>query len=274
MQLRHISMVIAILTLSLFAEGAVSPVDSVRENSWGTFRVGSRYVLSRMTLLGKEEPNQTEAQNNSLTLDRGTEFEVIENFKGSDGRELVRIGLDVEEDYMSDLPSDLWVDARDLNLGQPQMMNAQEGLFQDVSSYDEYEVAGPAQKRRGRRTGGSRGGMTYCYRNVKKRLMSQCGVDVYLPGAAAYQAETILPQYGFKKISADWSNYKDLPVCTVCVSSGGSKNCGTKDRFQACGDVAMKVSKAARGGWHGWKPRMDSPILGNHTSLGCFYKEP
>lgn len=289
MKLKHISMAVVLLSTTV-VEASLQPLnetspmasyDSVRENSWGAFRVGSRYVLNKMALLSAHEPNQTDDSQKSLVLDRGTEFEVIENFRGNDGRELVRIGLDVEEDAMSDLPSDMWVDARDLNLAQPQMMNMEEVLFQedmnfdetgDTSIYDDYDVAGPAQRRRVRRTGGRGRGMTYCYRNVKKRLMSQCGLEVYLPGAAAYQAATILPQYGFKKIAANWNNYKDLPVCTVCVSSGGKHNCGTKGKFHACGDAAMKISNDARGGWYGWKPGLDSPILGGHTSLGCFHK--
>lgn len=97
--------------------------------------------------------------------------------------------------------------------------------------------------------------MTYCYRYVKKYLLKVGLVKVYLPGASAYQAATILPKHGFKKVSRKPSQ---AIVNDVCVYKGGPAGHG---------HIEIKTSK----GWYYGYGYKSSPIK-NRIFIGCYHK--
>ncbi len=97
--------------------------------------------------------------------------------------------------------------------------------------------------------------MTYCYKYVKQYLLKVGLVKVYLPGASAYMAATVLPKHGFKKVSR-----KPASAIThdVCVYKGGPSGHG---------HVEVKTSK----GWYYGYGYKKSPIK-NRIFIGCFHK--
>lgn len=98
--------------------------------------------------------------------------------------------------------------------------------------------------------------MTYCYRYVKRYLLSKGFVDVYLPGASAYMAAEILPKHGFSKTSrtpAQASTYD------VCVYKGGPSGHG---------HIEVLDPK----GWYYGYGYKAHPIK-NRIFISCFYKK-
>lgn len=97
--------------------------------------------------------------------------------------------------------------------------------------------------------------MTYCYRYVKKYLLKVDLVDTYLPGASAYQAATILPEHGFKKINRGPYQVKKHDVC---VYRGGPSGHG---------HIEIMTTQ----GWYYGYGYKKNPIQ-NRTLIGCFAK--
>jgi hypothetical protein len=151
---------------------------------------------------------------------------------------LVRIGLDTVDPSASELERDFWVRERDL----PTEMLEQYVAPEEIE--DSLEEA-LARKRR----------MTYCYRFVKKYLLSTGQVKTYLPGSSAYQAYSILPKYGFHKTGNSPASARNGEVC---VYAGGP---------QGHGHIEVKRSGKW---WYGYGYK-NNPIA-NRRFLGCFAK--
>lgn len=155
----------------------------------------------------------------------------------------VRLGI--EKNSEADLETiqsevnDIWVQERNLPMGNlEQFFPIEEEEFADGGDWEQ------ARKR-----------MTYCYRYVKKYLLSIGQVKTYLPGTSAYQAYWILPKHGFVKTG-------NMPTSAangeVCVYSGGP---------QGHGHIEVK-----RNGkwWYGYGFK-DNPIS-KRKFMGCFKK--
>ncbi len=151
---------------------------------------------------------------------------------------LVRVGLDREDLAASEFERDFWVRERDLPTELLEQYVAPEEI-------EEFSDEALAQKRR----------MTYCFRFVKKYLLSTGQVKTYLPGSSAYQAYSILPKYGFRKTGNSPGSARNGEVC---VYSGGP---------QGHGHIEVKRD----GKWwygYGYKAK---PIA-NRKFLACFVK--
>jgi tartrate dehydratase beta subunit/fumarate hydratase class I family protein len=98
--------------------------------------------------------------------------------------------------------------------------------------------------------------MTYCYKYVKQYLLKKKLVSVYLPGGSAYMAATILPKYGFTKVSRKPSQ---AIVHDVCVYKGGPSGHG---------HIEVKTSS----GWYYGYGYKKAPIK-NRIFIGCFHKK-
>jgi hypothetical protein len=98
--------------------------------------------------------------------------------------------------------------------------------------------------------------MTYCYRYVKKYLLSKGFVDVYLPGVSAYMAADILPKHGFNKVTRKPSQ---ATTYDVCVYKGGPSGHG---------HIEVLDPK----GWYYGYGYKSQPIK-NRIFISCFYKK-
>jgi hypothetical protein len=192
-------------------------------------------------------------------LRSGDELTILDRSSVPGVGEVVRVGIDAGAD--DNLPSDFWVSSEELlHAGLTQLSEEDSDISDDTSAsdsilgiFDGFDSGAKKKKK----------GMTYCYRNVKNFLMKNCGVHTYLPGSAAYQAASILPKFGFSKISSGFAGFAGMKSCTVCVLAGGTHKCGKK----ACGDVVVKTGSK----WFGWGSR-STPYLPGRQPIGCFHK--
>ena len=177
----------------------------------------------------------------TMTLTAGTQVSVLGTATDSQGQQWVRLGLEYSSDSSTE-PQDVWVLASEFNQGEFNVID-------DSDPYDEngFELPGMNDAIRKK--------MTYCYRYVKLYLLDHGMVKEYLPGASAYMAASILPKYGFKKVSRKPSQ---AIVNDVCVYGGG--NGGN-------GHIEILTSK----GWYYGYGYKKSPIA-NHPLKGCFHK--
>ena len=97
--------------------------------------------------------------------------------------------------------------------------------------------------------------MTYCYKFVKQYLLKIGLVKSYLPGGSAWMAASILPKYGFSKVSRKPNG---AAVNDVCVYKGGPSGHG---------HIESKTSK----GWYYGYGYKSAPIQ-NRIFIGCFHK--
>ncbi len=174
----------------------------------------------------------------SVRFDANDELLILEKKFDSQLGNLVRIGLDKEDLTAFEFERDFWVRERDLPTELLEQYVAPEEI---EDTFDEVL----AKKRR----------MTYCFRFVKKYLLSTGQVKTYLPGSSAYQAYSILPKYGFRKTGNGPGSARNGEVC---VYSGGP---------QGHGHIEVK-----RNGkwWYGYGYK--SKPIANRKFLACFVK--
>lgn len=181
--------------------------------------------------------------NRRLNLTAGNEIEVLE--MSADGK-VAHIGIDSDNSSTSDL----MVSVEDLEAKNLSLVEAVPGAEDDEVSTEEEGLF--AAKRR-------RGGMTYCYRDVKTTLLKTKRCGRYASGVRAAEGYSILArECGMKQVGI--VNPASLPTYSVCVSSGG-RPCG---KAGACGHIAIKMPS---GMWFGAGTR-GTPYLPNSAKKG------
>jgi hypothetical protein len=200
------------------------------------------YVASKEIKVRSIPQNGDDTSGRDLLIPKGTGVSLIETKVDPELGTLVRIGIDTDEENA--LPSDVWV---------PLDQALLEALVQ-VDSPEAQELIDAADPASlfvlvARRQ------MTYCYRHVKRYLLSTGQVKVYLPGVSAYMAAKILPRHGFRNTGRNPATARNGDVC---VYAGGPKGHG-------------HIEVKRNGKWwygYGFKNR---PIQ-NRKFLGCFAK--
>lgn len=194
----------------------------------------AKHDLDLRTLESEEQPAR------AVTIPSGTSLTVLETKVSATAGTIVRLGIDSPEG--SELPADAWFPMdQALLLGLARMVDT-------VGETNDEEEPSLWQKI-------SRGGMTYCFRYVKRYLLSTGKVSQYLPGESAWQAASILPKHGFRRTGNSPSSARDGEVC---VYSGGPKGHGH-----------VEVKRSGKW-WFGYGFNAQ-PIRGRNF-LGCFAK--
>lgn len=161
---------------------------------------------------------------NHFVFYSGLHLLLIEQKIDNDGNKWIRLGFEFENQIELESQNDVWLRAEDFY---------RLVLIEDVVLR-----------------------MTYCYRYVKKYLLSKGFVDVYLPGVSAYMAADILPKHGFSKVSRKPSQ---ATTYDVCVYKGGPSGHG---------HIEVLDPK----GWYYGYGYKSQPIK-NRTFISCFYKK-
>lgn len=243
----------ATLPLTVGASLGDTPTQSLREMlKRESLEEGRRMLVVGMPIVRRyQDLDGAVAGPASLSLRPGTEFEVLEVSR--DGK-VARIGLDSANASMSDL----YVNISDLEAATLVNVNdrVEEG-DDDVEDSEEIvlddETLEPVRRRR---TGG---GMTYCYRDVKKTLLKAKKCNRYASGVRAAEGYKILArECGMKQVGI--VSPASLPTYSVCVSSGG-RPCGGGTH---CGHIAIKLPN---GKWFGAGTR-GTPYLPNSKKRG------
>lgn len=215
--------------------GAEASADPAREEAAVDFS-HTGYVLREEVVLSPVGENAVKP----FTLPPGSELAVLGEKEDAQGGKLLHLGIDANEE--SGVPSDLWISERDLPEAalEPYAPADENELSDEDVSQEDYEILKK---------------MTYCYRYVKQYLLQTGKVKVYLPGASAWQAASILPKHGFRRTGHSPATAKNGEVC---VYSGGP---------QGHGHIEVK-----RNGkwWYGYGFKAN-PISGRRF-MGCFYK--
>lgn len=217
---------------------------------------GSRYMvntISPLTVLGQNgQMNDGSIENQVISLMPNNEFDVLEI--SADGS-AVRIGLDVE---MADGMSS------DLTVSTAELMAVQLSLIEVI---DNRETSDLDLRREGLFAARKkRGGMTYCYRDVKTTLLQKGICDHYASGVRAEEGLRILQNecnLRVVRFEGGQAFLNSLPVNSVCVSSGG-RPCG---RGLSCGHIAVKVQRNGPQAWFGAGYR-GTPFLPNSAKPG------
>lgn len=208
-------------------------VETTRDNYSGANFV-ARNDLHLRTVESGEAPAK------AVTIPQGTSLSVLETKVSATAGTIVRLGIDSDEG--GELPADAWFPMdQALLLGLARMVDTGSGN-------DEESAPSLWQKI-------SRGGMTYCFRYVKRYLLSTGKVSQYLPGESAWQAASILPKHGFRRTGNSPASAREGEVC---VYSGGPKGHGH-----------VEVKRSGKW-WFGYGFNAN-PISGRNF-LGCFAK--
>lgn len=199
--------------------------------------------VARQDLTLRPIPAEGEAPT-QFTLPAGMAITVIETKVDAKAGTVVRLGIDANEE--SGLPSDAWF---------PLDASLLAGLLRVNAAADEEEEAEGKESLIMKASRAARGKMTYCYRYVKRALLSSGRVSAYLPGESAWMAANALPKHGFRRTRAGPSAAKEGDVC---VYSGGP---------QGHGHIEIK-----RGGgwWYGYGVK-SAPMQGRNF-IACFAK--
>lgn len=144
-----------------------------------------------------------------IELPEGIAVSVIETKVHPELGTIARLGIDADEN--ENIPSDAWfvVDRQLLDGLRKEDTPASE---EDVTDDEGNPLVDMVRKR-----------MTYCFRYVKRHLMTTGQVNTYLPGERAFQAATILPKHGFRRTGSSPASAKNGEVC---VYSGGPQGHG------------------------------------------------
>ena len=190
--------------------------------------------LDLRTVESQEQPAR------AVTIPAGTSLTVLETKVSATAGTIVRLGIDSAEE--GELPADAWFPMdQALLLGLARMVD---------TGGEAHEEEKPSLWQKI-----SRGGMTYCFRYVKRYLLSTGKVSQYLPGESAWQAASILPKHGFRRTGNSPASARDGEVC---VYSGGPKGHGH-----------VEVKRSGKW-WFGYGFNAQ-PIRGRNF-LGCFAK--
>lgn len=198
---------VAATCLSGCGNGPADPItQSTVETTTSNFMAAD--FVAKTDLHVKVLKGETLEEGDELVLPEGTQVSVIETKVHPKFGTIVRLGIDVEEG--EDLPSDIWV-PMDQALMDGLIKMEEEPVTED-ESVDESSLILEARKK-----------MTYCYRYVKRYLLSTGQVKTYLPGVSAYMAAKTLPKYGFQNTG---NTPKTAQNGEVCVYSGGPEGHG------------------------------------------------
>jgi hypothetical protein len=220
--------------------------DSTTQTNLNSFAAGD--FVARSALRVRSVPQEgDENPANDFEIPEGTSVSVIETKVDPQHGTIVRLGIDADED--SALPSDLWVSldhALLAGLVQEEVgVEEEEEVEEDVGAFENVKKAVKKSKKK----------MTYCYRYVKRYLMSTGKVKVYLPGNSAYMAAKTLPKHGFRNSGHTPANAKNGEVC---VYSGGPKGHGH-----------IEVKRDGKW-WYGYGFSANS--MKNRKFIACFIK--
>lgn len=207
-------------------------------------QVGARIMINEATQARIYKTLEGSVDGNRrLNLAAGQEIEVLEMSK--DGK-VARIGIDSDNASTADV----LLAVEDLEAKNLSLVETVEGAENDdVNTEDEGLFA--ARRKRG--------GMTYCYRDVKKTLLAKKKCGRYASGVRAEEGYGILArECGMKQVGK--VNPASLPTYSVCVSGGGRPCGGGKQ----CGHIAIKMPS---GMWFGAGTR-GTPYLPNSKKKG------
>lgn len=233
-----ICMGVAATCLSGCGNGPADPItQSTVETSTSNFMAAD--FVSRSSLKVKALKGESLEDGQDLVLPAGTQVSVIETKVHPQYGTIVRLGVDVEEG--EGIPSDFWVPLDQALLEGLVRLEDSESL---VETEETLSLLHEARKK-----------MTYCFRYVKRYLLSTGQVDTYLPGVSAYMAAKILPQHGFSKTGNTPQTAKEGEVC---VYAGGPNGHGH-----------IEVKRNGKW-WYGYG-FLDQPIKGRKF-LACFTK--
>lgn len=211
----------------------------------GSARVetGKRLVLNEDAVARLYKSLDGAETGGNVSLDARQEFEVLEISR--DGK-VARLGLDTENQSASDI----FVSVADLEQSRLAEVKEIAGLEdEDVDVSDEGLFAATRKK----------GGMTYCYRDVKNTLLKNKKCGRYASGVRAAEGYQILArECGMTQVGK--VEPSTLPAYSVCVSSGG-RPCGGGTY---CGHIAVKLPN---GLWFGAGTR-GTPYLPNSKKKG------
>lgn len=217
---------------------------------------GSRYMvntISPITVLGQNgQMNDGSVENQVISLMPNNEFDILEI--SADGS-TARIGLDIE---MADgMSSDIIVSTQELMTGQLSLIEVIDN--RETSDLDlRREGLFAARKKRG--------GMTYCFRDVKTTLLRKGICNHYASGVRAEEGLRILKnECNMRVVGFEGGQefLNSLPLNSVCVSSGG-RPCG---KGLSCGHIAVKVQRNGPQAWFGAGYR-GTPFLPNSAKPG------
>lgn len=185
-----------------------------------------------------------------LTILGGTEIEVLEISR--DGK-VAHIGMDSSNASLSDI----YVSVSDLR--RATLLRVNDEVEEGDDDVEEIDETGDSDVVAIRKKKQSNGGMTYCYRDVKKTLLKAKKCNRYASGVRAVEGYKILArECGMKQVGA--VSPASLPTYSVCVSSGG-RPCGGGTH---CGHIAIKLPN---GKWFGAGTR-GTPYLPNSKKKG------
>ncbi|MES0869972.1 hypothetical protein [Pseudovibrio sp. SCP19] len=194
----------------------------------------------------------------------GAQLSVLDWATDAAKGELVRLGVD-QPDEDGDIASDIYVSKADFSkyaLTEVATLSRDEAnkiAGSEEDSYMGYASAVLAASSGGVRSARRRRGMTYCYRYVKKHLLSEGLVDTYIPGGSAYMAIKALPKYGFKRLRV--SSPDRAPDGSICVYD--------RDKRNRHGHIEVKKSDTCY--WYGYGCSKNS-MYGRRDFYDCFAK--
>ncbi|KZL19636.1 hypothetical protein PsAD2_01915 [Pseudovibrio axinellae] len=241
----------------------LSGEDTLPQNKMTT---SGNYSVSTPILAKGWETNKDGTAGDSLQqiLPVGTQLSVLDWANDDTKGELVRLGVD-EPEEAGEAASDIFVSKADFatyGLSEATKLSRDEAnniAGSEEDSYIGYASAVVAARSGGRRSVRKRRGMTYCYRYVKKHLISEGLVDTYIPGGSAYMAIQSLPKYGFKRLRV--SSPDRAPVGSICVYD--------RDKRNRHGHIEVKKSDTCY--WFGYGCNKNS-MYGRRDFYDCFAK--
>lgn len=208
-------------------------------------------------LEGIDEQNISSLPSRML-FKKGTVLNVIKTRTDTSGLEWAQVYTDREDEYVDSLPAIVWVPLEHIMDSNVVMIDLQDPFDEDgneIAMLEETTVMEFMINGKKKKVVRRRGGMTYCYRFVKMRLIQLGLVKSKLPGGSAYMAASILPQHGFSRTGRGPASAQ---INDVCVYSGGTGGHGHIE------------IKTARGWWYGYGYK-SSPIRGRGF-IACFSK--
>lgn len=197
----------------------------------------------------------------TVVLPKESEITVLGSMMDPVAGQLVRIGVDADED--DGLPTDFWVPADELLQGG--LVDSEISTLKDDPVLESDDDAAPAFSEEARHVHLARHKrhkrhMTYCYRYVKEYLLHSGKVPIYLPGGSAWMAASMLPHYGFRRTG---HNGHSARLGEVCVYRGGNG-----------GNGHIEVKRAG-GWWYGYgyhRGPITDRLARNHRLVACFSK--
>lgn len=209
----------SVFSFPLDLNGILGSVGSV-VSSKPRLTLGQRVILNETATTRIYDKLDGKVQDQRVILSAETELEVLA--VSADGK-VAEVGIDTDDATFSDL----FVSVEDIEA-------ANIARVEEVADAEDEDVVDDGQFA-GRR---KKGGMTYCYRDVKTTLLKAKKCGRYASGVRAEMGYKILQsECGMKPAKLkSFSKLGGLPPYSVCVSSGGRPCGGGK----SCGHIAIK----------------------------------